>query len=971
MTEFNGEREGGASSCKRLYRSVVTAINESSTFMAAATKILDFLCDSFRCDAAGVRIKCGDDYPYYCFRGFSPYFLSTETYLLPKDCSDRSSRNGKPLLKCLCGKILRGEIIADEAESTAAGSFWTNDLQSLIAKCDLSYNCVNSSVGCPAAGYQSLALIPLICGDECIGLLQLCFLHPDALSAKKIDILETIALMLGGAFWRLHEYQCLCEDHARYRELVELLDEVVFESDLSGRLTSISSAISAFIGYSAEELIGKSLCDLFVCNAPKNILWDYIMKGAYPKNEVELRHKNGDPIWVQISNLPMFEAGQVTGVRGIIVNINQQRLAENKYQCLFREMLNGFALHELLFDERGEPMDYRFLAVNPAFERMTGLHESNIVGKTILELLPETERFWIETYGKVVTTGHPVSFRQHSQVLNKHFHVNAFPHGKGQFACIFNDITEEVNIEKCLRASEALHKSFLQLMPIPVFCKDIEGRYTRVNQAMCDFFHRPEELFVGKTAFDIAPLELAQVYVDADKSLLKSREPQIYDSTVKDYEGGVHDVVFYKAVLLDEANLVTGIVGAIMDVTARKRIAKALSESEERMKLALDGAELGMWDWNIPTGEIAINRRWAAMLGYDVSEIPPNVTSWESLVNPEDLPRVKQILDAHLSGKTDGYEAEMRMKHKDGNWVWIIDKGRVIKRDLNGRPLRACGTHLDITHKKSLELEANLRREQLLHADKLSTIGMLVASVMHEINNPVGVISLNAPALRKIYEQLHPAIEEVLQHNPTLCVGSIPYARIRTNLEQLLQGICGASERICRIVKTLKEHARPEATEVPSEVDLNDIANNAVQFLGHHLSKSTQNVSIALCPDLPVIPSGYPGRIEQVVVNILMNACQALTSPIQAIRLSTGFDNESTHLWVQVEDEGCGIPSGNLDRIATPFFTTKRSIGGSGLGLSICNSILKEHGGRLEIASTDGRGTTVRILLPKNHTLIR
>ncbi len=129
----------------------------------------------------------------------------------------------------------------------------------------------------------------------------------------------------------------------------------------------------------------------------------------------------------------------------------------------------------------------------------------------------------------------------------------------------------------------------------------------------------------------------------------------------------------------------------------------ALQEKENRMELALAGAELGTWDWDIKSGKLVLNRRWSEMLGYNEGEIEPHLSSWEKLVHPHDMPLIQTSLEDHLSGRADWYETEHRMKHKSGEWVWILDKGRVIERSPSGNPIRACGTHLDINARKQAE----------------------------------------------------------------------------------------------------------------------------------------------------------------------------------------------------------------------------------------------------------------------------
>ncbi|MCK4911717.1 MAG: diguanylate cyclase [Thermodesulfovibrionales bacterium] len=127
--------------------------------------------------------------------------------------------------------------------------------------------------------------------------------------------------------------------------------------------------------------------------------------------------------------------------------------------------------------------------------------------------------------------------------------------------------------------------------------------------------------------------------------------------------------------------------------------------AKERLELALKGAKLGLWDWDMRSGEVFFNKRWAGMLGYETDEIAPTVEAWQKLMHPEDRDSVTEALTEHLEGRSDHYETEHRLRAKDDTWKWILDSGRVFERDADGKPLRAAGTHRDITESKRLEDE--------------------------------------------------------------------------------------------------------------------------------------------------------------------------------------------------------------------------------------------------------------------------
>ncbi len=169
-----------------------------------------------------------------------------------------------------------------------------------------------------------------------------------------------------------------------------------------------------------------------------------------------------------------------------------------------------------------------------------------------------------------------------------------------------------------------------------------------------------------------------------------------------------------------------------------KRSEQRQRVAAERMELALQGADLGAWDWNVQTDEIKFDERWANMLGYTLDELEPHIRTWKTRIHADDIESVEAALNAHLAGQTEAYESEHRLRHKSGTWIWVLDKGRVITRDADGKPLRACGTDLDITERKQAEVE----REQLLTQVQMQA--RQTQGIMDTV--PEGVLLLNAEA---------------------------------------------------------------------------------------------------------------------------------------------------------------------------------------------------------------------------------
>jgi len=185
-------------------------------------------------------------------------------------------------------------------------------------------------------------------------------------------------------------------------------------------------------------------------------------------------------------------------------------------------------------------------------------------------------------------------------------------------------------------------------------------------------------------------------------------------------------------------------VAIVRDIAEQQKAEEALRKSEERLELALKGADLGLWDWDVESGKVTFNERWAQMLGYELEEIEPNVKTWEKLVHPDDMPKVMETLSAHMEGKTPFYETEHRVLTKSGEWKWILDRGKIMERDSTGKPIRATGTHMDIDGRKLTE-QALLDSEQ-----RIKSIVENIVDGIFSINSRGTIESVN-PAAVKIF----------------------------------------------------------------------------------------------------------------------------------------------------------------------------------------------------------------------------
>ncbi|WP_432822198.1 transporter substrate-binding domain-containing protein [Trichloromonas sp.] len=290
-----------------------------------------------------------------------------------------------------------------------------------------------------------------------------------------------------------------------------------------------------------------------------------------------------------------------------------------------------------------------------------------------------------------------------------------------------------------------------------------------------------------------------------------------------------------------------------------------------------------------------------------------------------------------------------------GTVLW----SRSLKKEVT---LRTADLQREVAERKRAMRLLEERQRQLIQADKMTTLGILVSGVAHEINNPNGVVMLNVPLLQKAWRDAEPILEEHYRHFGDFTLGWLKYSRMRREIPHLLGETLESSQRIRRIVEDLKDFARRDDSEQAVRVDLNEVVAAAIRLVEPTVRKATSRFNVQCDVGLPPV-RGNSQRLEQVIVNLVVNACQALTAREQGISLETGRD-EAGQVWLKVRDQGCGIPAENLEHLLDPFFTTKRESGGTGLGLWVSAGIVNDLGGRLEFASPPGEGTTVTLALP-------
>lgn len=393
-----------------------------------------------------------------------------------------------------------------------------------------------------------------------------------------------------------------------------------------------------------------------------------------------------------------------------------------------------------------------------------------------------------------------------------------------------------------------------------------------------------------------------------------------------------------------------------LDITEQKTSEAALKESEGKYRAIFDSSEEAIFIFDVDGSILETNNKASKIYGYSQKEFKN--LSIEKLIHPDD----RQIYFEHLAN-LDTQSAFLfgnRNVCKDGSTINIAVSSTTIY--IKGKKY-VVSIITDITERKHAEEELALRQQQLIQADKMASIGTLSSGIAHEINNPNQIIRLFSPRILGAWESIVPILEEYYEENGDFLLAGRKYSEIGKQIPSFFSKILDGSNRIDRIVNDLKDFVRMDRSATKTEIDVNIVIRSSITLVTYQINKSTLNFSTQLGKKLPRI-NGNAQQLEQVLVNLVQNACDALTNRQQGIHIKTVYEAAKRRVKIDVQDEGEGIPPDKIAKITEPFFTMKEPGQGTGLGLSVSLNIIREHKGSLSFSSEPGKGTTATIHLP-------
>jgi PAS domain S-box-containing protein len=581
---------------------------------------------------------------------------------------------------------------------------------------------------------------------------------------------------------------------------------------------------------------------------------------------------------------------------------------------------------------------------NDNFMKNANLTEVEIViGKTDFEFMPKDKAdIYAEEDRKVMTERNPISVEENIMVggIERWYEKFKYPvlNNEGEVIGVSGysiDITDRKKSEFQLKLQNAAFESFALAMMIT----DCDGIIQWVNPAYTRLTGYTAEEAIGKKPSIIkSGYQSVEFYQTLWQHLLQGK---VWTGELQNLrkDGSLYFEEETITPVYNDKGEISQFIAIKIDITHRKEMEEALKLSEERWQFALEGSGDGVWDWNIVTSSVFFSHQWKAMLGYKEAEIKNELKEWESRVYPEDLPRCLEDIQAHFNKLTPVYMNEHRMLCKDGSYKWILDRGKVVEWDTEGKPVRMIGTHTDITQSKLLQEKLMDAIEKERELNEMKT--RFVATASHEFRTPLASILIITDTLLEYWNRL-------------------AEKQISERLVKIKEQTLHLSSVVNNVLQLSKIQQGKLAFD-PQENDLVSLIRIAIEgFNTDPLAAERIRFVTSLEEEKMMLDKGL---IIQVMNNLISNA---LKYSAWNSKVEINLNKQKGGVIITVKDNGIGIPPEEQKHLFTPFFraSNTRLIQGNGLGLNIVRESVRMHNGDIRFESNSGEGTRFIITLP-------
>ncbi|MCP5267645.1 MAG: PAS domain S-box protein [Zoogloeaceae bacterium] len=680
------------------------------------------------------------------------------------------------------------------------------------------------------------------------------------------------------------------------------------------------------------------------------------------------------------------------------------------------QLADQLAHYQVLFDCNPSPMyvydvqTLKLLAANQRLFEQYDYSSQELIGLPVLLLHAEIEREAVRQVITGLVSSKETQYKRrwlHRKRNGETFPVEVFSQpllyaGLEARLVVARDIRNQVAAEEDALSHKQFRESLLESLPVPVFYKNREGRYLGLNDAFVRMFGQPREHFLGKTAWDIAPPEMAARYQSADDALYPSAETiQVYSAQVSTSTNGVRDVIFNKAVFFDTKGAPAGLIGTVMDVTQQVATEKALRESRAEMAQILANSPLPIFAINADHELVVWNPACERNFGVPARDMLGTRRAWAAVYASERPVLADLLLDGAPEAELarhygtsfrrspfnqDALEAEgfFPLLGEKGRWLFFTAS---LLHDDSGKVVGAIETLFDITERKEAEQHAQelnevleervaersneLRKamKQLVQTEKLAALGSLVAGVAHELNTPLGNVLTVATALR---DQTDTFSSLINSGNPLRRSVVLSFL---DNCQEATAIIEQNSRRSAELIGNFKQVAVDQTSARRRDFDLAEVLNEMLSALTPLLRSTSHRINIEIPAGIHL--ESYPGPLEQVLSNLIMNSLlhgfegMAQGEILIQAELQQSADGTSDAVCLRYRDNGIGMAENTVRQAFDPFYTTKLGKGGSGLGLYLVyNLVTAVLGGTIQLNSRPGEGVLFDIVFPVNAPLL-
>ena len=667
---------------------------------------------------------------------------------------------------------------------------------------------------------------------------------------------------------------------------------------------------------------------------------------------------DGEIRWVNAVGEGLYnEKGVAVQMIGICQDITERKLYEvklleneKKYRQLFQNLTAGFALHEIILNADGQACDYRFLEINPAFEKLTGLKSKDLIGKTNYEILPDSEPYWVETYGKVALTGQSISFENYSAMLKKHYQVTAYSPEPGKFATIFFDITDSKTAVEALKESEEKFRQLVWEMQVGVLLQGPQAEIILSNPRALELLGLTEDQLLGRTSLDpywnvihedgsdFPGVDHPVPYAIAHRKSVRGVIMGVYRPSFGDRVWLLVDAVPQ----WNDDGSVRQVICTFIDISKRKKAEQSLSETNAFLENLINFASAPIIVWDPQFKISRFNHAFEVLCGRSEAEV---LGQHLEILFPDHLIKKSMKLITEASSGERLENVEIEILHKNHSIRTLLWNSSSIFADDDKTAIATIAQGLDITDRKKAEEEIKTKNIDLqqMNAEKDKYFSIIAHDLRGPFNSFLGLTRVMAEEL------------------PDLTMDQI---------QKFAVGMRTSATNLYRLLENLLEWSKMQQDLIAVNMEvvyLLPIVDDSLEMMKEFAKEKQIEISIDISPSLKVYSDN--NVLQTIFRNLISNAIKFTHIGGNIHILAASIPGKRVK--ISVKDSGIGMNAFIIENLfKLDVNTSRKGTEGelsSGLGLIICKDFIEKYGGEFMVESEVEKGSCFSFTLAEGN----